>query len=65
MSSSVFEVCGWEEEEDAPDVLVILDENEPISAPIKGRWALCPDAAAADEENRELDSRLTSRDRLF
>ena len=42
MSSSAFEVCcDWTEEEDAPpDALVVRDENEPISAPIKDRWAL-------------------------
>ena len=41
MSSSVWEICGWVVEEVAPDVLVTLDGNEPISAPIKlGRWLL-------------------------
>ncbi len=41
MSSSVCEICGWVVEEVAPDVLVFLDEYEPISAPIKlGRWLL-------------------------
>ena len=39
MSSSVCEVWGWVEEEVAPGVA--LDENEPISAPIRlGRCAL-------------------------
>ena len=39
MSSSVCEVWGWVEEEVAPGVA--LDENDPISAPIRlGRWAL-------------------------
>jgi hypothetical protein len=41
MSSSVCETWGWVVEEVAPDVLVTLDENAPISAPIKlGRWLL-------------------------
>jgi hypothetical protein len=47
MSSSVCEICGWVVEEVAPDVLVTLDGNEPISAPIKlGRWLLCAAVAA-------------------
>lgn len=66
MSSSVCETWGWVVEEVAPDVLVTLDENAPISAPIKlGRWLLCADAAAAPSRERVSLSWVTSIDRLF
>jgi len=65
MSSSVWEVWGWVVEEVAPDVLANLDENEPISAPIKFGLAVPgPDAADPSRERVWL-SCVTSRDPLF
>ena len=53
MSSSVWEVCGWVTEEVAPadGVVETLDENEPISAPIKlGRAVLYENRCKIDSQ---------------